>query len=229
MKQTIIGCPNRSRKKGRRRKKNQHQERKKEDSTPGEYAYYRLSRSAGGGVALRWNNWITEPVTKERRETKRKARKAIQETNGNRQDEKAKRTEGKREREHWERRKGEEQRRKKKRKRKTVVRTVYDSTRNVSNPWYIIYYHMYILEVWELGLSVTDALMWSNSKLRKILSWRLHVHGLTSYGQLNSFGTKRPKIMNPQAWRFFLPTRYFVRTYTPGIHFGQHVTYQALK
>ena len=37
--------------KGKAEKKNkisQHQERKKEDSTPGEYAYFRLARSAGG-------------------------------------------------------------------------------------------------------------------------------------------------------------------------------------
>ena len=41
-------------KKGKEEKKNkirQHLERKKEDSTHGEYAYFRLARSAGGGVA----------------------------------------------------------------------------------------------------------------------------------------------------------------------------------
>ena len=41
-------------KKGKEEKKNkisQHLERKKEDSTHGEYAYFRLARSAGGGCS----------------------------------------------------------------------------------------------------------------------------------------------------------------------------------
>ena len=41
-------------KKGKEEKKiNQHEERKKEDSTQGEYAYFRLARSAGEGVYRR--------------------------------------------------------------------------------------------------------------------------------------------------------------------------------
>ena len=73
-------------------KVNQHQERKKEDNTQGEYSYFRLARSAGGGVAPRRNNRITESATKERREAKRKSSKATQETNGKRQHERTKRT-----------------------------------------------------------------------------------------------------------------------------------------
>ena len=60
---------------------------RKEDSTQGEYAYFRLPGSAGGGVAPRRNNRITESATKESREAKVKAKKAIQESNGKRQDE----------------------------------------------------------------------------------------------------------------------------------------------
>ena len=47
------------------------QERKKEESTQGEYANYRLARNAGGYV----RNRRTESATKESREAKRKARK----------------------------------------------------------------------------------------------------------------------------------------------------------
>ena len=67
-----------------------YQQRKKvrkEDSTQGEYAYFRLARSAGGGVAPRRNKRITESATKESREAKVKTKKAIQESNGKRQDE----------------------------------------------------------------------------------------------------------------------------------------------
>ena len=46
-------------KKGKEEKKNdlnQQQERKEEDSTQGECAYFRLARSAGGGVEPRQSN-----------------------------------------------------------------------------------------------------------------------------------------------------------------------------
>ena len=49
-----------------------------------------MKRGRAGEVALRRNNRITESATKESREAKRKAKKAIQETNGTRQDGKTK-------------------------------------------------------------------------------------------------------------------------------------------
>ena len=49
-------------------------------------------KERGGGGAPRLNDRITESATKESREAKRKAKKAIQETNGKRQDEETKRT-----------------------------------------------------------------------------------------------------------------------------------------
>ena len=70
-----------------KKKISQHQQRKKEDSTQGDYAYFRLARSAGGGAAPRRGNRITESATKESREAKIKAKKTIQESNGKRQDE----------------------------------------------------------------------------------------------------------------------------------------------
>ena len=68
-------------KKGKEEKKNdlnQQQERKEEDSTQGECAYFKLARSAGGGVAPRRNNRITLSAIKGSRGAKRKAKKAIQ-------------------------------------------------------------------------------------------------------------------------------------------------------
>ena len=72
--------------KGKEEKKklSPHQESKKEDSTQGEYAYSRLARS-GGVVAPRDDNRISESATKE-------SKKAIQETNGKRQNGRTKRT-----------------------------------------------------------------------------------------------------------------------------------------
>ena len=94
MKQTMSKSKSKKGRK-RRRKISQHQERKKEDSTLGESAYFRLAWSARGGVPPRRNHRTTESATKESRGAKRKANKAIQETNGNgqtkRQNEKGKR------------------------------------------------------------------------------------------------------------------------------------------
>ena len=84
----------------------------------------RLARSAGGGVAPRQNDRITESATKESREAKRKTKKAIQESNGKRQDERTTTNEkGNKEGEgdHGERQKREEkneERKKEKRKGK---------------------------------------------------------------------------------------------------------------
>ena len=119
MKQTISKSKS---KKGRKRRKNKH----KSISTTQERRQHargirilQARKEREGGVAPRRNNRITES-TKESREAKIKAKKAIQETDGKRQDEKTKRAkkdeEG--EGEHGERQKGEEKRRKKKRKEK---------------------------------------------------------------------------------------------------------------
>ena len=53
-------------KKGRKRRKNKNKltSTTQEDSTQGEYAYFRLARSAEGGVAPRRNTIITESATK---------------------------------------------------------------------------------------------------------------------------------------------------------------------
>ena len=48
MKQTMSKSKSKKGRKRRKMKVIQHQQRKKEDSTHGEYAYFRLARSAGG-------------------------------------------------------------------------------------------------------------------------------------------------------------------------------------
>ena len=77
-------------KKGRKRRKNQN----KSTSTTQERRHHargirilQARKERGGGVAPRRNNRIRESATKERREAKVKAKKAIQESNGKRQDE----------------------------------------------------------------------------------------------------------------------------------------------
>ena len=79
----------------------------------GEYAYFRLARNAGGGVAPRRNKKIAESAPKENGEAKRKAKKAIQETNGERQNGRKRNKDWK----HGERPKREEKRRKEKEKK----------------------------------------------------------------------------------------------------------------
>ena len=84
-------------------------------------------KERGGGVAPRRNIRITESATKESREAKVKAKKAIQESNGKRQDE---RTENERTRNkehgmgHGERQKGEGEKKKEKKKGKRKVVSV---------------------------------------------------------------------------------------------------------
>ena len=126
-------CPNRNRKNGRKRRKNiinQHQERKKEDSTQGEYAYFRLARSAGEGVTPRRSSRITKSSTKETREAKIKAEKAIRETNGTtrqkyKTNEKRKNGKRKKEGEHRERQKEGDEKRKKKKKKEDSTQGEY--------------------------------------------------------------------------------------------------------
>ena len=74
-------------------------------------------KERGGGCGAETQNRITESATKESREAKRKAKKAIQETYGKttRRKDKTK-TEG----EHGERQKGEEKRRRKKKGKETA-------------------------------------------------------------------------------------------------------------
>ena len=67
-------------------------------------------------VGPRRNNRITESATKESREARRKAKKAIQETNGKRQDKRRKRTRT----ENDEKERINEEKKKGKRKRKTA-------------------------------------------------------------------------------------------------------------
>ena len=87
MKQTMSKSKS---KKGRKRRKNQN----KSTSTTQERRHHargirilQARKERGGGVAPRRNNRITESATKESREAKVKAKKAIQESNGKRQDE----------------------------------------------------------------------------------------------------------------------------------------------
>ena len=58
MKQTMSKSKSKKGKEEKKNKINQHQERKKEDSTQGECAYFRLATSTRGGVATRRNNSI---------------------------------------------------------------------------------------------------------------------------------------------------------------------------
>ena len=71
--------PNQNRKKGRKR--HEKKEEKISINTDREYTHTSGSqRLRGGGVAQRRNNRKTESATRESRETKRNARKAIQES-----------------------------------------------------------------------------------------------------------------------------------------------------
>ena len=80
-----------------KRTKINKQERKKADSMQGEYAYLQARKQRGGGVAPGQNTRKTSFATKESRESKRKAEKAIPETNGKRQNEKQNETEKRKE------------------------------------------------------------------------------------------------------------------------------------
>ena len=80
-------------KKGRKRRK----EKDKSTSATQERRHHargirmlQARKERGGGVAPRRSNRITESASKESRETKVKAKKAIQESNGKRQDERTK-------------------------------------------------------------------------------------------------------------------------------------------
>ena len=111
-------------KKGRKRGKNKNkstsatQESKKRRQHARGIRILQARKERGGGVAPRRNNRITESATKESREAKVKAKKAIQESNGKLQDERAnerKRNNG------WdtgERQKGEGTKKTKKKRRK---------------------------------------------------------------------------------------------------------------
>ena len=80
-------------KKGRKKRKNEDkstsatQARKKRRQHARGIRILQARKERGGGVAPRRNNRITESATKESREAKVKAKKAIQESNGKRQDE----------------------------------------------------------------------------------------------------------------------------------------------
>ena len=85
-------------KEGREKKTkiSQHQQRKKERRKQHASGIRILEarKERGGGAAPRRNNRITESATKESREAKVKAKKAIQESNGKRQDDRTKKRNG---------------------------------------------------------------------------------------------------------------------------------------
>ena len=96
---------------------NHQQERKKtEDSTQGEYIL-QARKERGGSVAPRRNSKRTESATKESRDPTRKAKKAIQETNGNSQDKCTKRTQNEQGRATRRKTSGRGKKKKKKRKK----------------------------------------------------------------------------------------------------------------
>ena len=72
----------------------QRQQRKKEERRQHARGIRILQarKEHGGGIAPRRNNRITESATKESKKAKVKAKKAIQESNGKRQDERTKRS-----------------------------------------------------------------------------------------------------------------------------------------
>ena len=96
---------------------------RKEDSTQGEYAYFRLPGSAGGGVAPRRNNRITESATKEGSESEsEEGDTRIKRKTTRRKDKKrTKKEQGMR---HGERQKGEGKKKRKRRENGKDVRAV---------------------------------------------------------------------------------------------------------
>ena len=77
-------------KEGYKNKISQPQERKKEGSTQGEYANFRIASSPWGGVAPRRNNWIAESFTRKAGKLTEKRRRRYKKQTEKRHDEKTK-------------------------------------------------------------------------------------------------------------------------------------------